>query len=318
MIASSSALKLPLALALSRGELDRAAHLRSDEVALAALWQRAKIIDLLGDRFRCADNSLEFLSSSSLPKGSENGERYFLGLDKDGAPYFALHRRFHSQESPSEFSKEYESLRTIGKSLNALEIGAAVHALAIAQWHDSHQRCAKCGAATAPKMGGAVRRCESCESDHHPRTDPAIIVLVKDQSDRILLGRQKVWPAKRFSTFAGFVEPGESFESTVIREVAEECGGTVSEMRYLGSQPWPFPASLMIAFEATISNPETVKADGEEIEEIIWLTRDELKEKVAVGDLLLPPRISVARAMIEAWYGVAASKDLVGSETWRN
>lgn len=318
MIAGSSQLKLPLSLPLSRGELDRAAHLRSDEVALEELWKRAKIIDLLSDRFRCANDSLEFLSINSLPKGSESAERYFLGLDKDGAPYFALHRRLHSQEFPPEFSKEYESLRTIGKSLNSLEIGAAVHALAIAQWHDSHQRCAKCGAATRAKMGGAVRRCETCESDHHPRTDPAIIVLVKDQSDRILLGRQKVWPAKRFSTFAGFVEPGESFESTVIREVAEECGGEVTQMRYLGSQPWPFPASLMIAFEATISNPDSVKADGEEIEEIIWVTRDELKRKVAEQDLLLPPRISVARAMIEAWYGVDAKEDLVGSETWRN
>ena len=143
-------------------------------------------------------------------------------------------------------------------------------------------------------------------------------MLVKDKSDRILLGRQKVWPAKRFSTFAGFVEPGESFESTVIREVAEECGGSVESMRYLGSQPWPFPASLMIAFEAVISNPDSVKADGEEIEEILWLDRATLKSKVASQDLLLPPRISVARAMIEAWYGDQASKDLVGSETWRN
>jgi NAD+ diphosphatase len=114
------------------------------------------------------------------------------------------------------------------------------------------------------------------------------------------------------------VEPGESFESTVIREVAEECGGIVTSMRYLGSQPWPFPASLMIAFEAIISNPDSVKADGEEIEEIIWLNRTELKSKVANQDLLLPPRISVARAMIEAWYGESASEDLVGSETWRN
>ena len=314
MLPSSPQISLPLSLPLSRGELDRAAHLRGDQAALEEMWQRAKVIELLGDRFRCSDNALDFLSSDSISAKAKDADRYFLGLDQKGNPYFALHLRTDIQEFP----REYESLRTIGKSLNALEIGAAVHALAIAQWHDSHRRCAKCGGETRARLGGAVRRCESCESDHHPRTDPAVIVLVKDKSDQILLGRQKVWPAKRFSTFAGFVEPGESFESTVIREVEEECGGAVENMRYLGSQPWPFPASLMIAFEATISNPDSVKADGEEIEEIIWLDRKELKRKVASQELLLPPRISVARAMIEAWYGIDAREDLVGSETWRN
>ncbi|MFM8523649.1 MAG: NAD(+) diphosphatase, partial [Actinomycetota bacterium] len=212
----------------------------------------------------------------------------------------------------------YESLRTIGKSLSDLEIGAAVHALALSLWHQSHRRCAKCGAETKPTVGGSVRKCLSCEADHHPRTDPAVIVLVKDKSDRILLGRQRVWPPKRFSTFAGFVEPGESFERTVVREVAEECGGSVESMRYLGSQPWPFPASLMIAFEATITNPDSVKADGEEIEEIIWLDRESLKSKVQSEELLLPPKISVARAMIESWYGNSADVDLSGKEAWRN
>jgi NAD+ diphosphatase len=104
----------------------------------------------------------------------------------------------------------------------------------------------------------------------------------------------------------------------VVREVAEECGGSVETMRYLGSQPWPFPASLMIAFEATISNPDSVEADGEEIEEIVWLDRETLKVKVASEELLLPPKISVARAMIESWYGKSADKDLAGREAWRN
>ncbi|MFM8854745.1 MAG: NAD(+) diphosphatase, partial [Actinomycetota bacterium] len=237
MLANSPRIALPLTLPLSRSELDRAAHLRGDQAALDEMWQRAKIIELLGDRFRCAGGSLEFFTSNSITAIEKEAERYFLGLDKSGTPYFVLHQSTEIAEFPSE----YESLRTIGKSLNSLEIGAAVHALAIAQWHDAHRRCAKCGAQTNSTMGGAVRKCEACESDHHPRTDPAVIVLVKDKADRILLGRQKVWPAKRFSTFAGFVEPGESFESTVLREVAEECGGTVENMRYLGSQPWPFP-----------------------------------------------------------------------------
>lgn len=298
-----------LNLPLSRSKLDRAAHLRSDKVGLDELWQRAAIIEMLGDRFRTTENALEYVSADSA-----QGERYFLGLDESGKPYFVCHNKFHELEFPQEF----KSLRTIGASLSDLQIGAAVHALALTQWHETHQRCAKCGANTHPTMAGAVRECDSCAASHHPRTDPAIIVLVKDDQERILLGRQKIWPAKRFSTFAGFVEPGESFESCVAREVLEECGGVVSQMRYLGSQPWPFPASIMIAYEAVITNPDNVKADGEEIEEIIWLTREELKQKSSSGELLMPPIISVARAMINNWYGPNADKDLSGGEAWRS
>lgn len=308
-----------LNLPLSRSELDRAAHLRADQGELDRLWERARVIDLLGDRFRSEEGALVYLNAtevSAIPlNGAAKIERYFLGLASDGTPFFVAHRRTTGDQI--ETPTGYETLRTIGAKLSSLDIGAAVHALALSQWHDAHQRCAKCGAATGPTMGGSVRKCESCECEHYPRTDPAIIVLVKDKSDRILLGRQKIWPAKRFSTFAGFVEPGESFESTVIREVNEECGGQVTEMRYLGSQPWPFPASLMIAYEAVISNPESVKADGTEIEEIIWLTRAELQAKVGSQELLLPPAISVARAMINSWYGPNAAQ-LVGRETWRN
>ena len=301
-----------LDLPLSRGELDRAGHLRGDSAELARLWQRARIIEMLGDRFKCTNGALHYLSATEV--ANSHLDAFFLGLDSKEVPYFLIYRG----DSPGEYPEEYESLRTIGAKLNSLDIGAAVHALALSQWHQAHQRCAKCGAETFSTMGGAVRKCKSCEAEHHPRTDPAVIVLVKDSNDRILLGRQKIWPEKRFSTFAGFVEPGESFESTVIREVAEECGGQVTAMRYLGSQPWPFPASIMIAFEATISNPESVKADGEEIEEIIWLDRSEIKVKVTAQELLLPPAISVARAMINAWYGAEAKAELVSKETWRS
>jgi NAD+ diphosphatase len=316
-MSQASPFAIPLSLPLSRSQLDRAAHLRSDESALNELWEKGKIIDLLGDRFRVDGAKLALLASAEVKNsigGDTEFERFFLGLDPSGTGYFVAHRK----DAPSEYPTSYETLRTIGKSLSDLEIGAAVHALALSLWHQSHGKCAKCGAETKSVLGGSVRRCLSCEADHHPRTDPAIIVLVKDKSDRILLGRQKVWPQKRFSTFAGFVEPGESFERTVVREVAEECGGTVEAVRYLGSQPWPFPASLMIAFEATISNPDSVNPDGEEIEEIIWLNRETLKNKVLREELLLPPKISVARAMIESWYGKSADQDLSGKEAWRN
>jgi NAD+ diphosphatase len=141
--------------------------------------------------------------------------------------------------------------------------------------------------------------------------------LIKDDKDQVLLGRQKVWPKHRFSTFAGFAEPGESFEHCVIREVREEAGVELTKINYLGSQPWPFPASLMIAFEAVTNTPELARADGDEIEEIRWFSREDMKAAIADKSLILPLEISVARQMINAWYGDGAEKDLVGAESWR-
>ena len=166
-------------------------------------------------------------------------------------------------------------------------------------------------------LGGSVRRCLIDESEHYPRTDGAIIVLIKDDQDRVLLGRQKVWPKHRFSTFAGFVEPGESFEHCVVREVREEAGVELSQINYLGSQPWPFPASLMIAFEAVTNTPEIARADGDEIEEIRWFSRADMKAAILDKSLILPLEISVARQMIKAWYGKDAETDLIGNESWR-
>ncbi|CAB4613042.1 unannotated protein [freshwater metagenome] len=192
-----------------------------------------------------------------------------------------------------------------------------MHAQGLANWHKKHPRCSQCGAATSVISGGSVRKCLIDESEHYPRTDSAIIVLVKDNNDRILLGRQKVWPKNRFSTFAGFVEPGESFEHCVVREVAEEAGVELTAINYLGSQPWPFPSSLMIAFEAITTNPDAARPDGDEIEEIRWFSRADMKEAIANKSLILPLDISVARQMINAWYGDEAKNELKGSESWR-
>ena len=136
---------------------------------------------------------------------------------------------------------------------------------------------------------------------------------MKDRQDRILLGHQPIWPEGRFSTFAGFLEPGETFEQCVAREILEESAVRVSELKYLGSQPWPFPASIMIAFEAVTDNPDDARGDGEEITDVRWFSRAELKAATADGSLLLPPSISVARKMIERWLGESAQ----GGETWR-
>lgn len=307
-----------LDLALSRTELDRAAHLRSDGQVLATLWERAQIALLIGDKFAHRGNHLRYFTAEeirSLQSTSRemNGDRYFLGISPHDIPYFVFH------VVPQEFTlTPTDTLRTIGSSLSDLDIGVAAHSLALSQWHYRHPRCAQCGAQTKVTLGGAARDCAECGSQHHPRTDPAVIVLIKDRDDRILLGHQKVWPTNRFSTFAGFVEPGESFEHCVRREVKEEASVSVTSMIYLGSQPWPFPASIMIAYEAVIDNPSQARADGEEIEEIRWFTRETLRAEVKNQNVILPPSLSVARAMINRWYGDRADSELIGGEAWRS
>jgi NAD+ diphosphatase len=274
------------------------------------LWGEAKILLLVDDLLGASDTSLDFFTAAEI---SGEGERFFLGQDfQTRESFFA----WHTQEKVVS-EERLRTLRQVGAALSDLEAGLAVHAVGLAHWHASHPRCSRCGAPTRSTFGGAVRICVEDESQHHPRTDPAVIVLVKDQDDRLLLGHQPSWPEKRFSNFAGFVEPGESFEQCVVREVAEECGVVVENVHYLGSQPWPFPASIMIAFEAVTQDPSKAKADGEEITEIRWFSRTEMKSAVASAEILLPPRISVSRRMIEHWYGPTAREDLTFGDDWK-
>ena len=302
----NKSLKLPLAVA----EVDRAAHLRSDEAYLKSAWASASVLLFMDEKFVASDNQISFVSGSSLGEYQSQTD-YFLGV-KDKDNFFVRHL-----ESDENTNLELKSLREIGAFLSPRDIGLAVHAQGLANWHKKHPRCSQCGAATTVVLGGSIRRCLIDESEHYPRTDGAIIVLIKDDQDRVLLGRQKVWPKHRFSTFAGFVEPGESFENCLRREVMEEAGVDISEINYLGSQPWPFPASLMIAFEALTSTPEKARPDGEEIEEIRWFTRAQMKSAIEDKTLILPLEISVARQMIKAWYGEGADTELVGNESWR-
>ena len=285
--------------------MDRAGELRLKPDELAKLWKSARILHFASGKFRVnSNNELDFQSAEQIVElrknsGFAHGEELFLGIDK-GISYFAWCSDAEDFEN-FELLENYQTLRTLGDFLSQLEMGLAIHTQAIANWHHSHQFCARCGQPTISANGGSLRKCTSDGSEHYPRTDGAVIVLVKDASDRILLGRQKIWPERRFSCFAGFVEPGESFEQTVLREVLEESGIKLKDITYLGSQPWPFPASIMISFSAVAINPDEAKADGEEIEEIRWLSRDEMREAIADGSLKLPPSMSVARKMIEFW-----------------
>lgn len=302
--------------------LDRASELRSDEAALDRLWNSAKIIRVSNSKLATDGKSLQFLSATEVEKLITSkiftsGDKYFLGIDTASkAAYFAWDCDEVGLPAGETSTEGLASLRELGATLDEFQLGISMHVIALSNWHRSHPHCSKCGAETKSTLGGSVRVCIKDQSQHHPRTDSAVIVLVKDKDDRILLGHQPIWPDGRFSTFAGFLEPGETFEQCVEREVFEESGVKVNEIKYLGSQPWPFPASIMIAFSAVVDDPSTAKADGVEITEVRWFSRDDLKSSVADGSLLLPPTISVARKMIAMWFGPGAEK-LTGGETWR-
>jgi NAD+ diphosphatase len=302
--------------------LDRASELRSDEAELNRLWSAAKIIRVAESKLATDGTSLRFLTAAEVEKliaskTFTTGDRYFLGIDAASkVAYFAWDCDEVGLADGESSTEGMASLRELGATLDEFHLGISMHAIALSNWHRSHPHCSRCGAETTSTLGGSVRVCVKDQSQHHPRTDSAVIVLVKDKDDRILLGHQPIWPDGRFSTFAGFLEPGETFEQCVEREVFEESGVKVNEIKYLGSQPWPFPASIMIAFSAVVDDPSTAKADGVEITEVRWFSREELKAAVADGSLLLPPTISVARKMIAMWFGPGADK-LTGGESWR-
>ena len=200
---------------------------------------------------------------------------------------------------------EFRHLRDIGDALPDRDAGLATTAVAVSAWHVRHPRCPRCGEPTEVIDSGWVRRCTADGSLHYPRTDPAVIMAITDKDDRILLGHAAHWPARRFSTLAGYVEPGESIEAAVAREVMEEAGLEIGSVEFVASQPWPFPASLMLGFRGRLAGGSDgrIKVDGVEITEARFFTRDELASAARTGDVLLPMRSSIARALIEEWFG---------------
>lgn len=199
---------------------------------------------------------------------------------------------------------DWVPLRDLAASLDGVETALAAPAVALAAWHARTPRCVRCGERTVVTRAGWVRWCEADALEHYPRTDPAVIMAVVDPDDRLLLGHSTAWPPRRFSTLAGYVEPGESIEEAVRREVAEEVGLPVGDVLYRASQPWPFPASLMLGFVARATGVD-VRPDGIEVDDARWFTRDELAAAVADGSVLLPQRASIARALVEEWAGTA-------------
>jgi NAD+ diphosphatase len=228
----------------------------------------------------------------SLPAGA-----VFLG-EADGVPYAAVRgeRVLRIGGRPVD---AWTGLREVGADLDDLDAGLLVQAIGILAWHERNPFSPLSGGATTVEKAGWVRRDEATGVELFPRTDPAVIMLVHDGGDRCVLGRQAVWPPGRFSILAGFVEPGESAEAAVAREVAEEVGLRVTDIRYVGSQPWPFPQSLMLGFVARAEDPGPLRLDPDEIEEARWFTRDELRS--GAGPRALPPPVSIARHIIDRW-----------------
>lgn len=285
---------------LSRTAVDRAAELRRDADALRLGWRDAALLRVDGrGRTTVAGSGLAVADASTLGPEPVPGT-VFLGL-RGGRHVWAI----RVPEVPEPAS----DLRALGARLDAADAELLVHAVAILNWHDRYRFSAVDGSPSAPTLSGWSRTSTASGQEEFPRTEPAMICLVHDDADRILLGRQRTWQEGRFSVLAGFVEAGESLEACVVREVREEVGIQVTDIRYLGSQPWPFPRSLMIGFSAVADPAEPLRfADGE-IAEAGWYTRDQVASALEVGDwlegrgapLLLPGPVSIARRMIESW-----------------
>jgi NAD+ diphosphatase len=286
-------------LALSRGTLDRVTERRRDEEWLARAWSdphtRVLVVKDGSALVRVQDSPALVLVS---PAEAPPDERYLLGVDDNDVAYFAV-----DGPLPAVDGAEPGPLRRVGALLSDRDSGMLVHAVALQNWHRTHAYCPRCGARTNVASAGASRVCPNDGSEHFPRVDPAVIMLVHDDGDRLLLAHNPSWPDRRVSILAGFVEPGESLEQAVAREVAEEVGLAVGDLEYLGSQPWPLPQSLMVGYFCRAGGDQELCVDQEEIETARWYTRDELRAAVIAGNILLPGKISIARHLIEHWYG---------------
>lgn len=294
---------------LSGPYIERAAHRRKDEAHVRAalanpetlfvpVWQTRSSVLRQGDML-----TAHLVTGAQAFVDVDPGEFILLGEFR-GQAIFAVGL---SGERPQlDPPMDFQDLRTVAGSLPPDEAGLLSYARAMIYWRETHRFCGRCGSPTMPVDGGHVLRCsnEACRLQQFPRTDPAVIVLITD-GERALLGRQAAWPPGRYSTIAGFVEPGESLEDAVAREVLEETGVTVDAVDYHSSQPWPFPSSLMLGFTAHTSSTEILRID-DELEDARWWTRAE----IASGAVGLPITHSISFRLVEDWYNSGAERPL--------
>jgi NAD+ diphosphatase len=277
--------------ALSRTAVDRVSSKRDDAEWLEQARRTGQLLVLDAEGRVAVDDDgpgLIFLDAASW---SGAGEPLLLGVDGDDCAYWGV-----VGDPPSRLGSRRAGLREVGAALGDRDAGLFVTLVALSNWHATHTHCPRCGAPTESIQAGWSTRCTADGSQHFPRTDPAVIVLLHDGDDRALLGRQPTWPRGRYSTIAGFVESGESGEQAVHREVGEETGVLVDDVVYRASQPWPFPSSLMLGYEARVVGV-TPAATDDELEDVRWFTRAEVQQSIG----LLPPPSSIAHWLIAGW-----------------
>ena len=288
-------------IALSVRSHERIGHRRTDDEWLATHWAdpRTRVVVLAAGRFPVTDEGgrtqVQWRSPQAATELAGDGERILLGL-RDDVVHFALLP--HDFRAPDDWGM----LRTVGMHLGRHDQGLLVQAQAMDEWHRAHRFCGRCGGELERASSGYVSVCPRCGRHHFPRTDPAVIMLIVDDQDRALLGRQPGWPQGRWSTLAGFVDPGESLEEAVRREVMEEAGIEVGEVRYFGNQPWPFPASLMVGFLGQALTTE-IQVDDDELEGARWFSREEITRGAEEGALVTPGEFSISGSLLRAWYG---------------
>ena len=295
--------------------LDRCAERRGDVEWIAAQSARveARHLVLRADGHALVDAGglgLALLDAHECDSLRTHAESCFLGVADDGIPYFALAVDAEAAErAATQRNGGFIDLRRAGTGLPAFDSGLFAYARALTHWQTRTRWCGACGAALTLEWSGHRARCEraGCGIEHYPRTDPAIIVIVTWR-DACLLGRQPSWPPGRWSTLAGFVEPGETLEDAVRREVREEAGVDVVDCDYHSSQPWPFPASLMLGFTARTDDP--LIQVGAELAEARWFEVDEFVHGVQTREIALPPPVSVSYRLIEHWLRSAGGLEL--------
>lgn len=311
-VAIGGEMSLTPRLALSRAKLDRDADSRAIPGLLDSLWERPDtrvVATWRGEVLVRAGNglALNYLHPAEITRPQM---LIYLGKsiadDEDLPENAALLAAVLTDDEARALQSDpaqWVSGRTSGHALSDRDAGVLAQALALANWHSAHRFSPHTGVPLRSDQAGWVLVDEDSGQSVFPRTDAAIIVLVTDDDDRIVLGSNALWDSQRYSLLAGFVEPGESLEAAVLREVWEESGLRVTNPRYVGSQPWPFPASLMLGFRADLDHEASgpLRPDGTEIVDLRWFSREELR--ASLGEVVLPGSTSIARAMIEDWFG---------------
>ncbi|MDH7975839.1 NAD(+) diphosphatase [Sphingomonas sp. AR_OL41] len=284
---------------LTGGTLDRADQLRHDAEGLAAAtadW-RARLLKLDGLQPEVSDDGR--LGWTTLADAPDDAMLILLGLDEQRRPHFAAYIPGirAAEATPMRSPAMIQALATLLPS----EAATYAAARSIIDWHSRHQFCANCGTQTVAYRAGWARRCGHCGAEHFPRVDP-VVIMIAEHDGRALLGRGKNWPAGRYSALAGFLEPGESIEEAVAREIFEEAGVRVGAVRYIASQPWPFPSSLMMACVGSAED-DTLTVDHNELEDAIWVERDVVRAVLAgePGPFLPPPPYAIAYTLLREW-----------------